>query len=261
MPSHQELEDFLLGYFSGQGRANYGISLINFAADLSSLDVELRFLSGETYCCAEPGCHFGTDLSRFIARAAESGIVFPDGLEMRGHFVVEQGVRLANESSPHVRTISKAYEYDHVIGGKAAANKMRESVAWKPPAGFTGLWIVESFGGEHSETEYVDGIANGISRRINENGVCTRECTMKDGQRHGTLITRDANGTVLDTSEFIDGTGIYRIFNAAGRLRDEIPLIRGKSHGLAKRWRGGWIGRLQYVDDKLVAIEWEPPAD
>jgi hypothetical protein len=62
------------------------------------------------------------------------------------------------------------------------------------------------------------------------------------------------DGTVLDESEFIEGTGTYRIFNSGGRLTDEIPLRHGKPHGAAKSWRGGKPAVIcHYVDGQRVA--------
>jgi len=105
----------------------------------------------------------------------------------------------------------------------------------KRPANFTGLWIVRHGTKARTEQHFVNGIANGPYRSILENGIVHREGYKKDGLWHGTVIVRDSRGGILDTSEFVDGTGVYRIFNSAGQLTDEVQLIRGEPHGGSSR--------------------------
>jgi antitoxin component YwqK of YwqJK toxin-antitoxin module len=100
----------------------------------------------------------------------------------------------------------------------------------------------------------VDGVRNGCYRSWNADGVCLREGSYRNGLRDGALITRKSDGTVLDASEFNEGTGTYRIFNASGQLTDEFPLRDGKLHGAATTWRGGKVAAIRhYVDGQCVA--------
>ncbi len=111
-----------------------------------------------------------------------------------------------------------------------------------PPPGFTGLWTRESPDGVRVEWTYINGERQGSFRQFNRHGVVVRECEMNGGQYHGTMIVRDSKGAELDRSEFVDGTGVYRIFTTNGRLGWEIPLRQGKKHGVVRRrLRGRWV--------------------
>lgn len=125
----------------------------------------------------------------------------------------------------------------------------------QPPSDFTGLWTIHRPYGARIEIEYVQGAPNGSYRYWHENGACLREGFKRNGQWHGTLIARAADGTVLDTSDFDEGTGVYRIFNSDHQLTDEIPLRHGRPHGTAKRWMlGKLVETRHYVDGQCIAL-------
>ena len=100
----------------------------------------------------------------------------------------------------------------------------------KRPDNFTGIWIDRHGANARTEQHYVNGIANGLHRSVLENGVLHREGCKRDGHWHGTLIVRNSRGEVSDVCEFVDGTGVYRIFNAADQMTDEVPMVHGKPH-------------------------------
>ena len=116
------------------------------------------------------------------------------------------------------------------------------------PDNFTGLWINRHGKNARTEQQYVEGIENGPFRSILENGVVHREGRKKDGVWHGTLVVRNSRGEVLDTTEFVEGTGVYRIFNSAGQMTDEVPLVRGKPHGVVRCWRLGKLVTTRYYE-------------
>ena len=123
-----------------------------------------------------------------------------------------------------------------------------------PPEHFTGLWVRVRDDGSCIEAEYIDGVANGIYRYWHPCGVCLREGSKKAGLWHGKLITRSTDGTVLDVSEFHEGTGTYRIFNTNKQMTDEIPMVRGKTHGIVRTWQLGeltWV--RHYVDGQCIS--------
>ena len=125
----------------------------------------------------------------------------------------------------------------------------------RPAADFAGLWVMERSGGDRVEAEYVNGVQEGVYRYVKANGVCIREGRKKGGRWHGRHIIRAADGTVLSDSEFIDGNGIYRIFNTAKQLTDEVPLFDGRPHGTAKRWVRGVLVELRHYENGMcVAV-------
>lgn len=116
------------------------------------------------------------------------------------------------------------------------------------PDNFTRIWINQHGTNARTEQHYVNGIANGPYRLILENGVVHREGHKKDGLWHGPLIVRNLRGVVLDTSEFTDGTGVYRIFNSDDQMTDEVPLLHGKPHGTVRCWRLGKLVTTRYYE-------------
>jgi antitoxin component YwqK of YwqJK toxin-antitoxin module len=116
----------------------------------------------------------------------------------------------------------------------------------KRPDNFTGLWIERHGVNARTEQQYVGGIANGAYRSILENDVVHREGFKKDGLWHGTVIVRNSEGEILDKTEFVEGTGVYRIFNSAGQITDEVPLVPGKPHGVVRCWRSGKLVMTHY---------------
>ncbi len=128
----------------------------------------------------------------------------------------------------------------------------------QPPPNYTGLWTINRPGGSRIEIGYVNGIPNGVYRYWHEFGTCLRDGFKKNGQWHGTLVTRSADGTVLDVSEFDEGTGVYRIFNSNHQLTDEVPLLRGKPHGVVRCWCLGKLVVTMYYDNgQCSAAIWE----
>jgi hypothetical protein len=77
-------------------RPVYVVSVIGAAPDLSVIDVDLRFIAGRTYCCAEPGCHvpFDKEQHRLRRLAAERAIQLPQAMTVRWHCHVEEGAKL-----------------------------------------------------------------------------------------------------------------------------------------------------------------------
>jgi len=118
----------------------------------------------------------------------------------------------------------------------------------KRPDNFTGLWINRHGTNARTEQEYLDGIPNGAYRSILENGIIHREGQKKGGLWHGTLIVRNSRGEILDISPFIEGTGIYHIFNCAGQMTDEVPLVHGKAHGIVRCWRFGKLAVTRFFE-------------
>src|SRR5262245_7666301 len=88
----------------------YGIEVQEAAPDLSMMVLRLTFLSPNIYCCAEPHCHLGTDLSALRELASRRGIHLPPNCVVHIHGVVERGAQLKyGESEPP--KASEAYEY------------------------------------------------------------------------------------------------------------------------------------------------------
>lgn len=245
-----ELESILIEYLGAKSPSRFGVTLVHATPDCSMIDVELRFLSGETYCCSEPGCHLPRHCDGLIDFAAERSVVLPRRMTVHWHCIIEAGARMECNRAMGLPFESEAYEFDDVSGGPDIAAEDARNAATVPPTGFTGLWTIVQGFGDRIETEYVKGVPNGCYRHWLKSGVCIREGRKKDGQWDGPLITRQADGTILDTSEFNAGTGTYRIFNAAGRLTDEIPLRHGKKHGAAKSWRSGKLVVRHFVDGR-----------
>ena len=249
-----QLDKLFHEYFTSPRRPRYGISVTDAAPDLSTIHVELRFLKDHSYCCAQPDCHIPHKSDRLIRLAAEHSIHLPEGVAIHWHCIIEEGARLQCLSALGRSTECKSYEFDHVTGGPENSNKTSHSSPPNPPPDFTGLWTVADPHGGRSETEYVAGLPNGVYRRWLQNGTCIREGFKKNGQWHGKLITRSRDGTVLDVSEFTDGTGTYRIFNANGQLANETPLRHGRPHGPAKRWcLGKLVETRHYVNGLCIA--------
>jgi antitoxin component YwqK of YwqJK toxin-antitoxin module len=117
----------------------------------------------------------------------------------------------------------------------------------QPPDDFTGKWIYRYPSGARREIIYVNGSPNGPFRYVHEHGQVLREGYCKDGLYDGSLITRNVKGEVLDVSEFVSGTGTYRIFYSSGQLAQEIELQCGKRHGHTRKWDGsGQLVRIEH---------------
>ena len=58
MLTKPEIEALINELLAANRSPGYGITVRNVASDPPTIDVDLRFLSGHTYCCAEPGAIF-----------------------------------------------------------------------------------------------------------------------------------------------------------------------------------------------------------
>ena len=98
------------------------MSVLGATPDLSVIDVDLRFVAGRTYCCAEPGCHVPFDSGQLRLRrlAAERGISFPESVTIRWHCHVKRGAKLECMKQLGLPVESKAYDFEVAYGGTAA---------------------------------------------------------------------------------------------------------------------------------------------
>jgi hypothetical protein len=108
MPTKPEIEALINDLLAANDSPGYGITVRNIASDPPTIDVEFRFLSGRTYCCAEPGCHLPRDLSRLPLLA---------GFTIRWHCIVEQGAQLKCLAALGLPLNSPGYEYEFATGG------------------------------------------------------------------------------------------------------------------------------------------------
>jgi hypothetical protein len=100
------------------GRGDYyGIEIENIAPEGSESDLILVFRSGESYCCAEPGCRLAYDepgwweTLRRIMDDHETGDLPPLTIQrIRG--IVEGNVRLRCHSSFGLSAVSAGYCYE-----------------------------------------------------------------------------------------------------------------------------------------------------
>jgi hypothetical protein len=108
-----ELDSLFRDLLAANRGPGYGVSLIGAAPDLSVIDVDLRFIAGQTYCCAEPGCHlpFDKEQRRVRQLAAERAIQLPEALTVRWHCHVEEGAKLECHKSFRLPVESKAYDF------------------------------------------------------------------------------------------------------------------------------------------------------
>jgi hypothetical protein len=106
------LTDVFLQLLSGNRNPGYGIKVVDAAADLSRIDVEIVFLAGRTYCCFESGCQLPRDSKRLVELAAVKSITIPEQVTVNWHFRIEDG---AKHDCSGWMLASSAYEYD-VVG-------------------------------------------------------------------------------------------------------------------------------------------------
>ena len=109
----QPLIEELLATNRGAGCA---VAVKDATAGLSSISVDLRFVSGRTYCCAEPMCHLPASCDRLIELAAAQGLQLPKNVRVNWHCFVEQGVHLKCLEAFGLATMSDGYEMDAVSG-------------------------------------------------------------------------------------------------------------------------------------------------
>ncbi len=237
-------EEFVAPNSSGgaQPRDERSWEVLSFDA-AEGLVVRLTFLAGQSYCCFEPGCHLGLhtssdwrELRGLFAQRGLTASTRPLVIRLEG--VVERGAASTAYPSGH-NGASEAYSFDEVFDEAEKLAVEVEPSPSQPPSGFTGVWVSEEHGGSRREDSYVDGVLSGPFRSMMASGVVHREGSYRRGQYHGAMVTRGSDGAVLDRSEFVDGTGIYRIFTCDGELAWEVPLSHGVKHGFVRRRRAG----------------------
>lgn len=118
-----ELESLFRDLLSSNRGLRYGVSVLGATPDLSVIDVELCFLAGRTYCCAEPGCHLPSDSGQERLRrlAAEGAVALPELVTVHWHCHVERGARLACLTKLGLPAESEAYDFEVVYSGGATA--------------------------------------------------------------------------------------------------------------------------------------------
>jgi hypothetical protein len=111
----RELTDVFVELLRNDRAPEYGVKVTDAAEDLSHLDVEIVFLAGKTYCCAEPMCHLPRDSKRLMKLAAIRSISIPEDSTIKWHFRIEAGARLECLQALGLPLESKAYQFD-VVG-------------------------------------------------------------------------------------------------------------------------------------------------
>jgi hypothetical protein len=119
--AHPELDSLFRELLAANGGPGYGISVLAAAPDLSVIDVELRFIAGRSYCCAEPGCHLGLDNLKLLRLAAERCVRLPESVTVRWHCRVERGARLEVMKSFGLPIESDAYDFVQSVPDSSAA--------------------------------------------------------------------------------------------------------------------------------------------
>jgi hypothetical protein len=110
MLTKQQVEALIRERLAHNNSPGYGITVVDISPDARNIDIDLRFLSGRTYCCAEPGCHLPNDLARLPALA---------DFTIRWHCIVERGARLKCNEVLRLPLEDDGYQYDYVIGESA----------------------------------------------------------------------------------------------------------------------------------------------
>ena len=127
-----ELNELFQELLASNGGSGYGISVTGAAPDLSTIDVEFRFLAGRIYCCAEPGCHLPWNSERLLRLAAERSIHLPDDVRVQWHCVVEEGACLECLAALRIPTESRGYEFDAVTPSPDCLAPRTNSLAYRP---------------------------------------------------------------------------------------------------------------------------------
>ncbi len=248
---------YLAGNKGPEGEpAEYGISATGDEST-GAIELTLVFKSGVRYCCSEWGCHIGVpragrwdELRRCLSA---SGLEFPPKITLHLRVVVEQGAVIVCVPS----VVSDRQEYEETLReGVQTGCRMPE----RPP-GYTGTWILYWENGQkYDERSYLNGELHGKSTQWNDRGQKLMECTYKDGRRHGTLTRWNCEGKVLDVSQWVNGTGTYRIHYSSGVLCSEQQLRHGTPHGVKRQWNGkGELTCTEYYEDgELIRREGTP---
>jgi hypothetical protein len=119
--ANPELDNLFRNLLASNRGPGYGVSVTGAAADLSVIDVELRFIAGRSYCCAEPGCHVGLDNAKLLRLAAQRSVPLPESVTVRWHCHVAQGARLEVMKSFGRPVESEAYDFVEIVQGGSAA--------------------------------------------------------------------------------------------------------------------------------------------
>ena len=118
---YPELDSLFHELLASNRGPGYGISVLAAAPDLSVIEVDLRFIAGRSYCCAEPGCHVGLDNRKLLRLATERSVPLPESVTIRWHCHVEEGARLEVLKSFGLPAESKAYDFIETVHGNSSA--------------------------------------------------------------------------------------------------------------------------------------------
>src|SRR5262245_54093873 len=93
------------------------IRLLSVNASGNRMEIEMRFRSGETYCCAELGCHVATHDAEWwksfrscISRMTDRD---PPPMTLTIYGVIDAGARLLSSASLGLPIVSSAYTVVH----------------------------------------------------------------------------------------------------------------------------------------------------
>ena len=219
------------------------------------------FKKDSPYCDAEVDLHLGIFFPMFWLKLrkhlAAVGITpeFPILLQVKG--VIEEGALIYHGHT----TLSKpdaGFEYENEYSEDI--HNYDPTTEPEPPPGFTGIWTrfhPIPDGTKSSETTYVDGRKEGRITSFAEDGRRLREGYKVNGQWHGTMSIWGENENLIDQSEWVNGTGTYRIFYCSGVLAVEQQFLHGKRHGVLRKWNehGELTVTAYYEDGQLVRHE------
>lgn len=89
-----ELDNLFRDLLASNSGPGYGVAVRGVTPDRFLIEVEVRFLAGRSYCCAEPFCHLPWNTARLLELAAERGVELPESVVVGWHCYVEAGARL-----------------------------------------------------------------------------------------------------------------------------------------------------------------------
>lgn len=94
-------------------------------------------------------------------------------------------------------------------------------------------------GQKATETEYVQGIKNGLVKKFFENGALSFESNYVDGRQHGETKSWWRNGNQRTISNYEKGIphGSQHQWYKSGNKFKIIHLAQGKEEGMQKSWR------------------------
>lgn len=117
---HPELDSLFRELLATNKGPGYAINVRHAAPDLSIVDVELRFIAGRSYCCAEPACHLPHDCRRILRLAAQRAVSLPESVTVRWHCYVEKGTRLDSLKYLGLPAESDPYDFEAISGRPVA---------------------------------------------------------------------------------------------------------------------------------------------